>query len=274
MVRLLTHAVLVVIVTAALGVGGLAAAKRMRTGSWSLPAKEDYAWLQRAIAKPAGPPRTVYLSRDRITVAGGIDDAHELRTQLIPQGIRRELPGYTGSKRSWNRIVACVRSKLSAYNIQIVDKRPRDRGYIMVHVGGRPRDLFGRDRKNMGGVAPYNGRVIRDAMAFVFSQTLRNRRPEICESIAHEIGHTYGLDHSYRCGDLMTYIQGCRNRRFVDAHVRCGESNRRDCENGAVTQNSHEHLLAVLGTRKREASKPAPARRVEQPAGSMARRAH
>ncbi len=274
MVRLLTHAALVVIVTAALGVGGLAAAKRMRTGSWSLPAKEDYAWLQRAIVKPAGPPRTVYLNRSQINVTGGIDNAHQLRTQLIPQGTQRKLPGYTGSKRSWNRIVACVRSKFAAYNIQIVDERPRDPDYIMVHVGGRPRDLFARDRKNMGGVAPYNGRVIHHAMAFVFSRTLRNRRPEICESIAHEIGHTYGLDHSYRCGDLMTYIQGCRNRRFVDAHVRCGESNRRDCESGVATQNSHEHLLAVLGGRDPKARKPAPSRSSVQRARPMAGHIH
>lgn len=255
MVRLLAQAVLVVIVTVGLGIGGLAAAKRVRTGTWSMPVKEDYVWIERAV-KPRATPRTIYLDRDRATVTGGRDDATRGHTQLIPRGTQRTLPGYTGSKRSWRRIVSCVKSKLAGFDVEITDQRPGDPGYVTVHVGGTPRDLFGRDRRNMGGVAPYNGKVIHDGMGFVFSKTLRNRQTEVCESIAHEIGHLYGLDHSYRCGDLMTYIQGCKKRRFVDAHVRCGEDGRRDCENGEATQNSHEHLLSVLGPAKLDEGRP------------------
>ena len=249
MVRLLAQVMLVVIVTVGMGVGGLAAAKRVRTGTWSIPVKEDYVWIERAV-KPKATPRTVYLDRNRVTVTGGRDSAAVNQSQLITWGTQRTLPGFTGSKRSWNRIVSCVKSKFTDFDVEITDQRPANAGYVSVHVGGEPRDLFGRDRRNMGGVAPYNGKVIHDGMGFVFSKTLRNRQTEICESIAHEIGHIYGLDHSYRCGDLMTYIQGCKKRRFVDADVRCGEGGRRDCENGEATQNSHDHLLGVLGPAK------------------------
>ncbi len=251
MVRLIIHSAIIVIFIAAMGVAGLAAAKRAHTGSWALPASNDVAWLERNLAQRIHrkPPHTIYLSRNRIQVFGGMEDSHRNRTQLIGNGQQRTLPGYTGSNRSWSRIVSCVRSKFAGFAIEVTDTRPAQPGYVMVHVGGRPHDLFGRKRGNMGGVAPYSGTVIPDAMAFVFSRALRNHRTKVCESIAHEVGHTLGLDHGYRCGDLMTYIGGCQKRRFVNANVRCGESRKRDCGNGAATQNSHSHLLSVLGPR-------------------------
>lgn len=45
----------------------------------------------------------------------------------------------------------------------------------------------------------------------------------------------------------MTYKKYCGARRFVDEDVRCGEGKPRDCKGGDKTQNSHEHLLKLLG---------------------------
>lgn len=234
------------------GIGGLATAKRVHTGTWSLPGKDDVAWLRHVFSNERPVPRIIYLNRDAITIKGGYDDAGENRSQLIDFGVERTLPGFSGGDRRWRGIVQCVRGKFAEFDVVVTDRRPnRQRSYVMVHVGGTPDDLYDVERAGMGGVAPFNSDVIADAVVFAFSKTLDNRVDSVCNTVAHEVGHVYGLDHSYRCNDIMTYLSGCGKKRFVRADVRCGENERRDCDNGKATQNTHDRLLAVLGPRKR-----------------------
>jgi hypothetical protein len=252
MVRSVFHLFLFFVVTCIMGIGGLATAKRVHTGSWSFPGRDDVAWLRHMISSDRQIPRVIYLERQAITIKGGFDRAADHHSQLIELGVERALPGFTGDDRKWRSIVQCVRGKFADFEVVVTDRRPRQKsGYVMVHVGGAPNDLYGAEREGMGGVAPFNSDVIADSVVFAFSETLDNRVDSVCNTVAHEIGHIYGLDHSYRCNDVMTYLSGCGKKQFVHANVRCGESDRRDCDNGGATQNSHEHLLAVLGSRKR-----------------------
>lgn len=252
MFQFLYRLLLTVLVAAIVGFGGLAFAKRMQTGTWSLPNQDDVAWIRHVLTREDEPPRVIYLDRAPLMVKGGFDDASGNRSQLIDFGVARELPGYAGSDRQWAKIVQCVRSRFADFDVVVTDRRPvMDHGYVLVHVGGEPKDLFGVERKGMGGVAPYNGDVIADSMVFVFSETLGDETRTACETVAHEVGHIYGLDHAYRCSDVMTYLSGCGKKRFIHADVRCGENERRDCDSGEATQNSHERLLDVLGPRKR-----------------------
>lgn len=253
MLRFIANLLLTALVAAILGYGGLAFAKRLKTGSWSLPNGDDVAWLRHSIQRNDSPPRVIYLNRQALTVRGGFDDAHGNYTQLLDSGVVRTVPGFSGSKKQWRRLVSCVRSKFAAFDVEITDQRPAGGNYIMVHVGGDPQDLYGRKRKGMGGVAPFNGDIIAGAIVFAFSDTLDNRLDPTCHTVAHEVGHVYGLDHTYRCGDVMTYLQGCGKKRFVDAVVRCGELKRRDCDHGSPTQNSYDHMYEVLGPRQQVA---------------------
>jgi hypothetical protein len=82
---------------------------------------------------------------------------------------------------------------------------------------------------------------------FAFSGATGNDVEQTCETIAMEVGHSYGLDHEYLCKDVMTYLRGCGAKRFVDETVPCGEAKKRACETGGTTQNSYRHLLDVLG---------------------------
>lgn len=249
MLKFLFRLFLTALIAVIVGIGGLATAKRMQTGSWSLPNKDDIAWLRHVISPDEQTPRVIFVNRDELMVSGGYDNAHGDHTQLIDRGDSRVVPGFRGSKRNWRQIMSCVRRKFKDFDVEVTDKRPDSRGYIMVHVGGQPRDLFGRKRMGMGGVAPFNGDVISNVIVFAFSRTLDERTEVVCDTIAHEVGHVYGLDHSYRCSDIMTYLHGCK-KRFVDAVVRCGENKRRDCDNGHASQNSFRRLLDVLGPRK------------------------
>ena len=261
MLRFTFRLFLIALVAMIVGIGGLATAKRLQTGSWSMPDRDDVAWLRHIIDRDDAPPRVIFLNREDLAVKGGFDEAHANHTQLLERGVTRTVPGFSGSDRQWRRVVRCVQSKFAAFDVTITDRRPSGDDYVMVHVGGTPSDLYGRKRRGMGGVAPFNGDVIADSIVFAFSDTLKNKLDAVCHTVAHEIGHVYGLDHSYRCGDIMTYLQGCGKKRFVDAHVRCGEKRRRDCDHGSVTQNSHETLYRILGPRKRSDESAASAKK-------------
>ena len=250
MLRIIFRLFLTALVAAIVSVGGLATAKRMKTGSWSLPNRDDVAWLRHTITRDDSPPRVIYLNRETLTVRGGFDDAADNRTQLIESGKESTISGFSGNSRKWRQIVSCVRSKFEPFNVEITDERPTSGNYIMVHVGGTPSDLYGHKRPGMGGVAPFNGDVISGVIVFAFSKTLGNKLDSVCHTVAHEVGHVYGLDHTYRCGDVMTYLQGCGKKRFVDALVRCGESKRRDCDHGSPTQNSYDRMYKILGPRE------------------------
>jgi len=239
----------ITLITIGASFGALALASRVRSGSWGLPSRSDLVWLGDLLHDSDDEPsRVVYLNPAKITIIGDDDDSHANRSSIVPAGQRAVLPGYTGSDRAWKQIVHCVQDRFVDFDVAITEHRPVDRGYTMVAVGGRPSDL-GIQRERVSGLSPFNGAPIADSVVFAFSETHSNRVRDTCETIAHELGHTYGLDHSYECEDLMTHLTGCRAKRFVDASVPCGEQSQRPCHDDRPTQSSYGTLMAILGPR-------------------------
>ena len=228
---------------------GVVIAMRLRTGSWSLPDGDDLVHIARG-SRTGPPSRVIYLQREPLEIAYGDDDARRNRSGIV-SGTRTswKLPGFRGSASGWKAIVGCVRQQFAPFDLEVTDVRPERGDYILVAVGGKPRDI-GLTRRNVGGLAPFSGEAIPNAVVFAFAQTLGNRSRVICETIAMEVGHAYGLDHEYLCKDVMTYLSGCGNKSFVDADAPCGEKKRRPCApGGAVTQNSYRHLASTVGRR-------------------------
>lgn len=272
-------AALVVGAFAVLGLGtvvGLVVGKRLKTGTWSVPTGNDLVRI--SPVEEDAPPRLIYLHRGPITLIGGEDDAARRTSSVIASagapshhhgdgesgsaaarpghGRVVKLRGFRGTSKNWRLITRCVGNLFAPFDIQVTDvEPPPGTPYVMAVVGGRPRDVGHPHR--VGGLAPFNGEVVAGAVVFAFADELRNHTRATCEVIGMEVAHAFGLDHAYRCEDVMTYLQGCGKKSFRDLDVPCGEQRPRACHGGAGTQNSYRHLMSVLGPR--QAPRPAAA---------------
>jgi hypothetical protein len=100
---------------------------------------------------------------------------------------KARLPGFTGSDKSWKAIVACVKQKFAPFDAMVTETRPADGNYILVAVGGSPRDAG--VPKEVGGLAPFSGEVIPRAVVMAFAKKLGNRVRETCDVIGMEVAH-------------------------------------------------------------------------------------
>lgn len=247
---------------AAAGLGAFIALilyKRVETGEWSMPTGDDLVHVkQLVVGEPPGTPKVIYLHRGPLDLTGGDDDSRVNRSSIVASFGRSQarLPGFSGSERSWKAIVACVRQKFLPFDLIITETRPKDGNYILVAVGGSPRDIG--VSKEVGGLAPFSGEVIPRAVVMAFARKLGNRVRETCDVIGMEVAHAYGLDHTYECRDLMTYRPYCGTKRFVDKDMACGESRKRQCAGGKPTQNSFRMMLQALGGARPAVAAPVP----------------
>ena len=231
---------------------GLFVSKRMETGRWEMPEVRDVAPQITVPTAPPRPPKVIVLEDEPVTLRPGPDDSAAGVSGVIfahhPQG-PVTLPGWKGKKSSWKKVVACVQKLFAPFDVEVVETRPEGEEFILVAVGGRPKDIGFAD-KHVSGLAPFNGGVIPGAVVLAFAGQVRHHVRTTCETIGMEVAHAYGLDHSYLCKDVMTYLSGCGAKSFVDKDVPCGEKKKRMCTGGAPTQNSYRRLLAILGPRR------------------------
>jgi hypothetical protein len=239
---------------------GLFVAKRIETGKWQMPRVDEVVPDVAVPTAPPRPARTIVLEKGPVTLYPGPDDAPAGMSAVIfahhPQG-PVTTPGWKGSKAGWKKLVACVEKLFKPFDVTITETRPvDDLEYVLVAVGGRPKDI-GLADDHVSGLAPFNGAVIPRPVVLAFSAQVKNDVRTTCETIGMEVAHAYGLDHAYHCKDVMTYMSGCGGKSFVDKDVPCGEKKKRVCKGGAPTQNSYRHLLTIFGPRPPPPPKPA-----------------
>lgn len=204
----------------------------MRLGWFAVAVVLALGSVRPAHARPT--PVTVFLDR------GG---------RAVSEDVR--IPRFGGGDRAWAGIVGCVQEQFAPFQVEVVDRKPARGKFITAVIGGRASQL-GLDDRWTNGVGPYTGRVIPNAVVFIFSKVGTGERDvsNLCAVTAHEVAHAMGLDHSFKCGDIMSYwLDRCGKRRFMDVDAPCGEDEERKCSAGGATQNSYRRLGELVGFR-------------------------
>lgn len=250
------------IVAAIIVIGGIAAVAvsiRVESGAWRMPDKDDFVRIARRLDHR--PSKTIFLQRSAVDLTPGEDDAAKGISSVLANASNKpaRTKAWSGGDKKWKSVVTCVQKLFSPFDVVVTDTRPSDANFLMVAVGGTPADIGMKGGHHVAGLAPFHGGVIPRAVVFAFSATNKNDVQAVCETIGMEVAHAYGLDHEYLCKDVMTYLQSCGKKTFVDADASCGEAKKRACEGGAPTQNSYQRLVAVLGASPKATPIAAPA---------------
>jgi hypothetical protein len=156
-----------------------------------------------------------------VTGAGGRVTAGEADNG--PQWISRSLynagysyadiPAYEGTAEEWRAMMTCAQNHFAGFPVQLVESVPSG-DYLTVVVGGQAAHL---GHAAIWGIASMGDHaVVRHGMGFVFSQDHGVQRGELCATLAHEIGHLVGLDHTSDCGDLMEVPRNCTRTGFLE----------------------------------------------------------
>ncbi len=189
-------------------------------------------------------------------------------TTVERRGGEVEIPRFGGGDRAWTSVVTCVKQQFAPFLIDIVEQQPARGDFITAVVGGRA-SLLGLDDRSTNGVGPYDGSVIPNAVVHIFSRVGTGERDteNLCAVTVHEVSHALGLDHTYKCGDVMSYfLDRCGPRRFLDVDAPCGEEGARECGDGEETQNSYRRVAAAVGLRSSD-PRPAPEPAHKSPGG-------
>ncbi|MBI1945778.1 MAG: Ig-like domain-containing protein [Deltaproteobacteria bacterium] len=199
---------------------------------------------------PGGAPLPLYLNRHggHYECAGFDEDSAQNHSSVVCNnsgGGSGDIGGFSGSDTQWNNMRDCVADLYSRFNVYVTDLEPTSGQYVEAVVGGSPEQAgmpWG-----VGGVAPYFCDVIPTAIVYAFADVYGNDMQGVCETVAQEISHAFGLDHEFMCEDPMTYLSGCGDKSFQDVAASCGEYEPRECSCGGTTQNSVQMMFELLG---------------------------
>jgi len=180
------------------------------------------------------------------TVTPGFNDSRRNTSSIPNQSIT--FPEYPYGDSSWNQVLAEVSSILSPFGVEITDRDPGETPHTEIIACGQ--SFVGA---NVLGIAPFGCGLVANAIGYAFAENHGNDPRELAETIAHEAGHTWTLNHLYDCSDPMTYLTGCGDKAFQNTELSCagvasnGGWQREACSCGGGTQNSYRTLLDFFG---------------------------
>jgi len=204
--------------------------------------------------------RVLYLNPNGAILVPGNNDSTTDTSSIVTEPT--EIPGWDIDQDTWDATVACVRDLYSRFDVTVTDEDPGDVPHIEALFGGDP-SYVGLP-ENVAGVSPFTTdcSIIENSIVFTFTDVLPDDPRVMCEVMAQEIAHSFGLDHEMLPSDPMTYLDYTGDRSFQDEMASCGEYDDRMCGiNGSVCrdrQNSVLMLESRLGRRGAEGEPSGP----------------
>jgi len=195
--------------------------------------------------------RIIYLNKGGVTLAPGANDARTNHSSMITA--QTAIAGWNPGATMWTEVVSCMRELFAGFDVTVVDTDPGSVPHIEAVFGGSPTQ-FGLGT-NVGGLSPFTTdcAIIENSIVFAFTQVIAPNARTVCEIMAQEVAHSFGLDHELLARDPMTYLAYDGNRSFQNQTASCGENTARPCgidgSTCRATQNSMSLLIERLGRR-------------------------
>lgn len=206
--------------------------------------------------RATGLTRLIYLNPCR----GGCAIGNKRNDAFTNESTIAKMPGtlneFPFGDAAWNDLVRCVRNAYDLYDVTITTEEPAiGTDHVEVLVAGSPAAI-GFSSTTLG-ISPLASDCspLRNVLSFAFAEAHDAQAlPELCATVVHEAGHTFGLDHALQCRDPMTYLQSCGDKLFINIESQCGEFRKSRYCRCSDRQNSHVKLLNELGASGRPAS--------------------
>jgi uncharacterized protein (TIGR03382 family) len=195
--------------------------------------------------------RTIYLNRDGGLLIPGDNDSVQNTSSIVEQPTY--MNGWSIDDDDWQTTVDCMKEIYAPFDVTITEDDPGDVPHIEAMFGGAPTDVG--LPSNVAGVSPFTTdcAIIEHSIVFAFTDVLNDDPRTVCEVMAQEVAHSFGLDHELLASDPMTYLDYSGERTFQDTMAFCGEYGGRMCGISGSTcrtkQNSVELLTERLGAR-------------------------
>jgi uncharacterized protein (TIGR03382 family) len=187
--------------------------------------------------------RILYLNRcvGGCTINPGINSAQDDSSTLV-SGAPVNLPEFSYGDETWTQMMGCMQEMFAPFNVNVTDVDPGTLPHYEGVVAGSNVEI----QPGAAGVAPFACAGTTNAIGFTFAETVGGNARALCETMSHEAGHLFGLEHAFLCEDPMTYLDGCGEKSFQDVESKCGTGAAVDCTCGP-TQNSYRKLLGRFG---------------------------
>lgn len=135
---------------------------------------------------------------------------------------RASIPGSGFSYDEQQEVVTRVQDHFSTAGValSVTTTKPLSGDYTTIHVGGSYGSLGCQESPSTLGIAPFDeGNQNRNDIGFVFT-AYEIDSGVIADAIAHESGHSFGLDHTVNIKDLMHPSARSDNLAFAISQIR------------------------------------------------------
>jgi hypothetical protein len=174
-------------------------------------------------------------------VAQGASDSRTDSSD-IGAGTLSAFSGGTSSTK-WKQIMSCVQGVMSPFNITVTDVDPGSVDHFEIMVAGSACQILqgtiGSQCQFVGGIADFAfSGYIPNALVFDFTESWNGYPDPVtqdCATIAQEVAHAWGLDHTINHTDPMTY-NALQKPLAYQNNATCGS----DCQlNGSSCQDPY-----------------------------------